>query len=104
MHQSTLPLTGGDSRREKRRGRTVDRTIAATGDLVQRPQRQPVPGKPRVDLLDPKRDHGRHTPALAFDLADTGAQCLDGGFGKQGPNPEGRMFFICFSLAPKVKS
>ena len=42
--------------------RPIDRALAATGDLMQRPKRKTADRKPRVDFSEPERQRGRHAP------------------------------------------
>ena len=54
-----------DAGREQSRRGAVDGGVAAAGDLVQRPERQPATRQSVVDSLDPEREHSpgaqRHT-------------------------------------------
>ena len=71
-----------DTGDEERSRRPVDRAVAATGDLMQRPKRKTASRKPRVDFSEPERQRGRHAPAPLFDLADLGAQNFDVRWGR----------------------
>ena len=66
--------------------RPVDRAVAATGDLMQRPKRKTAIRKPRVGFSDPERQRGRHASAALFDLANLGAQDFDVRWGPPGPD------------------
>jgi len=66
-----------DTRDEEGSRRPVDRAVAATGDLMQRPKRKTASRKPRVDFSEPELQPGRQAPAPLFDLADLGAQDFD---------------------------
>ena len=53
-------------RRRRRQPPPVDRAVAATGALMQRPKRKTANRKPRVDFSEPERQRGRHAPAAAL--------------------------------------
>ena len=58
--QHLAARAGGDPGGEKRRGRAVDRAVAAAGDLMQRAKRQ----RRRREAERPPRRHRRATTAL----------------------------------------
>lgn len=61
---------GSYSRCEKRGSGTVDGTVAATCNLVQGADCQPVARKARVNLGDPERENRSCASFPAFDLGD----------------------------------
>ena len=75
---------GGDPCRKKRSRRAINRAVAAASDLMQRAERQPKAGKPRVHRRDTKGQSRRRAPVMALDLLDPGAQRLEGGWRPHG--------------------
>ena len=69
---------GGYPGGEERRGRAIDRSVTAAGDLVQRSQREPASGKARVERREPKGKHRIGAAAATLDGGDPFAQRFDG--------------------------
>ena len=65
--QDLTPRARGNSRGEQCRRRTVDRAIAATGDLVQGAERQPALRQMLIDGLNAERQHGPRTRGSPFE-------------------------------------
>ncbi len=65
----------GDSGGEQRSRRTVDRAIAAAGNLVQGAERQPALRQMPVNRLDPERQHRPWTRGSAFEALNALAKC-----------------------------
>ena len=81
MHHKTFPrVPRRDSRRKERRGRAVDRAIAAAGHLMQRAERQSASREMPVDRLDAEGQHQRRG-RRALEAPDALAKLLDGGAG-----------------------
>ena len=83
---------GGDPGGKQRRGRAVDRAIAAAGDLMQRAERQSASRQMPVDLLDAEGQHQSPACGRALEALDALAKLLDNR--KAG----GRSHVLCNSL------
>lgn len=77
--QHLAPCPGGDSRSKQRGGRTVDRTISAAGDFMERTQRQPASRQARVQFTEPKGQDALGARIACLNLPDLSAQRFDGG-------------------------
>ena len=69
---------GGDAGGKQGRSGSIDRRMAATGDLMHRPTRKATAAQMGIDRRDPERQHGPPRPAPLKRL-DPRAQRLDGG-------------------------
>jgi len=88
----------GDSRRKERRGRAVDRALAAAGHLMQSAERQSASRQMPVDRLDAEGQHQSPACGRAFEAPDALAKLLDNR--KAG----GRPHVLCNSLGRVVCS
>ncbi len=70
-----------DSRHEERRGRAVDRAMAAAGHLMQRAKCQSASRKMPVDRLDAEGQHQSPAASRALEAPDALAKLLDTGTG-----------------------
>lgn len=71
-HLSATP--GGHSGAEQSGGGPVDGTVAAAGDLMKGPERQPPTRQARIDPRDSEREDSAATSASALDPLDMVAQ------------------------------
>ena len=75
-----LPLGARhDARCKRGRRGPIQRAIAGTGDLMQRSQRQPPTGQPRVDRRQPERQNSSRGAIRRLKTPDFFAQKIDGG-------------------------
>ena len=70
-----------DSRRKERRGRAVDRAIAAAGHLMQSAKCQSASRQMPVDRLDAEGQHQSPAASRALEAPDALAKLLDTGTG-----------------------
>lgn len=63
-----------DARGEQGCGCAIDDALRAAGDFVQRSTGQTSAGQPRIDCVDPERQHAVVAAIGAFDLCDSGAK------------------------------
>ena len=75
--QNLAPPARGNSRGEQYRRRTVDRAIAATGDLVQGAQRQSALRQMLINRLNAERQHGPRTRGSPFETLNALSKRLE---------------------------
>ncbi len=76
--QHHAPGAGGDTGGKQGRSGSIDRRMAAAGDLMHRPTRKAAAAQTGIDRRDPERQHSPPRPAPLKRL-DPRAQRLDGG-------------------------
>ena len=81
--QDLAPRARSDSRCEQRGRGTVDRAIAATGDLVQRAERESAFRQMLVNRINAERQHGPMTPGPPFETKNALAKLLENGEGRR---------------------
>src|ERR1700761_5115417 len=69
---------GGDARCEQRRSSPVDRGVAAAGDVVQRPERQPAAGEGAINGGDAERQNRPGAQRRPLEPLDLLAETTDG--------------------------
>ncbi|HLY59069.1 MAG TPA: hypothetical protein VKS60_26135, partial [Stellaceae bacterium] len=79
---------------------SVDCSVAAPGDLVQRTERETAARESRVHRGKPERQNRLGAPVPGLDLLNLGAQGCDGGLGPHGglltsTGSSTSMFLIC---------
>ena len=74
-HPATQPRS--DSRRKERRGRAVDRAMAAAGHLMQSAERQPAARQMPVDRPDAEGQHQSPACGRALEALDALAKLFD---------------------------
>jgi hypothetical protein len=77
------PRAPSDSRGEQCGRRTVNRAIAATGDLVQRAKRQSAFRQMAVNRADVERQHGPMTRGSPFETLNALAKLIENGEGRR---------------------
>jgi hypothetical protein len=79
MRHKTFPpaRARGNSRREERRGRAVERAIAAAGHFMQSAERQSASRQMPVDRLDAEGQHQSPACGHALEALDALAKLFD---------------------------